>query len=237
MDTFKISEPEIITENQIDLTTTFNEFNEFLAECGYKSLSIDQISENNYSIDLSDGTKSPTMRIEMIVGKKYVRIMNKRLNPTVTSQLTYNKDLKFGKYKTNIEALVNSVREFQEQNDRLVDIIDELLKVETHDDFEYYGEKYGVDEITPFVKTQQVELTKKMSHDNLIVRLSNTSNKFSFSVIYPEKEGFGVLDNFLLEDNFEPKMNGINNRIMEYNKIAGEIIQRVINNNNQKIRK
>lgn len=228
MSTFKISEPIIEENGNTSIENMMNDFSSLVAECGYKLgyANKNGNSDTNYTIEIeADGKSYP---IEMIVGKKYIRLMNKRLNPTITSQVTYEKDLKIDKYKANVISLVSSLQELDKQNDRLIALVAEMSKLETEQDFDYYESKYDIDEISRTSKNDVVLIKKLDGSGEISIILDNSSNKFKFRVNYPEKEFFNLLDNFLPETDFEPKMNGINNRIAEYNAIAGEIIQKVI---------
>lgn len=228
MDTFKISKPIFDEDNgNVNTDETFKTFELFLKECGYIKESLMKINEVNFTISLTDNTKSVSAKVEMIIGKKYIRLMNKRLSPTITSQLTYEKDLNFTKYKSNMDSIINSIKEFGSLNDELVNIIHELIKLESPDDYKKYESRFDVDEIN--VVGKDVFLTKNIEASDITVRICEFNGIFRFSVKYPEKEIFGMLDNFLPENDFEPKMTGIDNRIAEYNKIAGEIVRRVIN--------
>lgn len=233
MNTFKLTQPTI-GENNVpsDIVGLLSSFSEFVSNCGYKFVNVDKFckSDANYTVFISDNEKE--MPIEMIIGKSYIRLMNKRLNPTITSQITYEKDLEFEKYKNNLKSLIESAKEFDNQERIIAAKITGLLKLETSSSLDHYKSKYGVDEL--HINETHVVLIKNVDDaTKLIIKLYGHSNKFRFTVIYPENEVFNILNNFLPENNFEPKMNGINGRMEEYNKIAGEIIQKVINDENK----
>jgi len=234
MTTFKITQPIIDEQGRITSTTEmFASFTEFLKECGYDGLGeISRIEEQaNYIISIKNGDN--TTPIEVIVGKKYMRLMNKRLSPTVTSQVTYEKDLEFKKYKTNIGAIISSVQGFADEDAKMVNIVNELLKVETDDQIKHYMIKYGIDGMS--IVDNQIYLEKNVEGTaGITIKLDNSGGKFHFSVKYPKNELFGLLSNFLPENNYEPKMNGINGCIERYNMMAGEIIQKIINDEENK---
>ena len=226
MNTFKLAEPTT-ENNKIVIMDMISNFSEFLAACNYKLGYVEQLpgSDTNYIINIINVNES--FPVQVIVGKKYMRMMDKRLNPAVTSQFTYNKDLNLDKYKKNIISIMDSIRRFDGINDRMIAIIAELSKMDSSEGYGEMEKKYCIDEIT--VLGKDVLFTKR-TPDTVTVRMTNLSGKFAFKVLYPENEVFAILDNFLPENNLEPKMNGINGRIAEHNRIAGEIIQKLIHN-------
>jgi hypothetical protein len=225
MSTFKLSEP-VLDNDKIIITKTMSDFSEFLAACSYKLGYVEKMpgSETNYIVNIINVNES--FPVEMIVGKKYIRMMDKRLSPSVTSQFTYDKDLNLDKYKKNIVAIMDSIRGFNDTNDKILDIISKLSKIDDPDEHKMMEKKYGVDEINILGKT--IIFEKSFEGSMISIKLSNINGRFAFKVIYPENEVFGMLDNFLPENNMEPKMNGINNRIAEHNAMAGKIIQKLI---------
>jgi len=231
MDTFKISQPVNEENGNISIDNMTTSFKDFLEQCGFSIDEIHRYGENGANCVIHVKSDDEILPVEVIIGKKYMRLMNKRLSPTVTSQITYEKDLDFKKYKTNITTIVDNIKSFNKKESELVVLVNDLLKCETNNMVEHYIQRYNVDNIS--VLGNQVLILKNVEGvDGIVIRLSNSGNKFHFSVEYPSKEVFDLLSNFLPENNYEPKMNGINNRIEEYNKIAGEIIQKIISDEN-----